>query len=78
MAERREFIERETAFKRRDLAVHVNYRKKYGLLSAVEREYDHMLDDDRQLRMAEHELEREQPSELSGEPKSAQLLPVEF
>ncbi len=35
MRERQEFIERYTAFKRRDAASHVNYRKKSGLLSAV-------------------------------------------
>ena len=35
MRERQEFIERYTAFKRRDLGSHINYRKTSGLLSAV-------------------------------------------
>jgi len=35
MQERQEFIERYTAFKRRDTGSHINYRKTSGMLSAV-------------------------------------------
>ena len=35
LQERLEFVERYTAFKRKDLDTHVNYRKKSGLLAAV-------------------------------------------
>ncbi|MCX4246927.1 type II secretion system secretin GspD [Paraliomyxa miuraensis] len=38
LAERREFLERQTAFERRDLDVHVDYRHKAGLLATVEAE----------------------------------------
>lgn len=42
MAERFEFLERETAFKRRDLPTHVNYRKKSGLLASINQEAQRM------------------------------------
>jgi len=64
IAERREFIERETSFKRRDLDVHVNYRKKSGLLSAVDSEYRRMRSEDRDRYRAELELRRTLPTEL--------------
>jgi hypothetical protein len=38
MEERLEFLERYTAFKRRDLDTHVNYRRKPGLLSTIDAE----------------------------------------
>lgn len=38
LAERREFLERESAFRHRDLDVHVDYRHKAGLLAAVQEE----------------------------------------
>jgi len=64
MAERREFVERQTAFKRKDLDTHVNYRKKAGLLAAVQAEHVRMdVEDDHRAR-AERELERDLPSEI--------------
>lgn len=42
LAERREFLERESAFEHRDLDVHVDYRHKAGLLAAVQEEAAHM------------------------------------
>ena len=42
MQERFEFLERETAFKRRDLPTHVNYRKKSGLLATINQEAQRM------------------------------------
>jgi general secretion pathway protein D len=45
LAERREFLERESAFEHRDLDVHVDYRKKSGLLAAVQSEARHMEDE---------------------------------
>lgn len=64
MKERLEFLERETAFKRKDLSTNVNYRKKSGLLSEVNREAEHMIDEQEALRMAEAELAQE---EITGE-----------
>jgi general secretion pathway protein D len=42
LAERREFLERESAFEHRDLDVHVDYRHKSGMLAAVQSEARHM------------------------------------
>lgn len=53
MRERQEFIERYTAFKRRDLGAHVNYRKTSGLLASVN------VAAERQARDAEHAIEAE-------------------
>ena len=53
MRERQEFIERYTAFKRRDLGSHINYRKTAGLLSAVN------VAAERQQQDAEHAAEAE-------------------
>lgn len=50
LEERREFLERETAFEHRDLDLHVDYRKKSGLLAAVQSEARHM---DEELRLHE-------------------------
>ena len=64
MNERREFIERQTAFKRKDLATHVNYKKKAGLLAAVQAEHVRMnVESDHRAR-AEKELIRDLPSEI--------------
>lgn len=64
MAERREFIERQTAFKRKDLDTHVNYKKKAGLLAAVQAEHVRMnVESDHRTR-AEKELVRDLPSEI--------------
>ncbi len=71
-AERREFVERETAFKRRDLDVRVNYRKKSGLLSAVDSEYRRMRVEDDDRRRAEIELQRALPMELLA-PETAKV-----
>lgn len=64
MEERLEFLERESAFKRKDLATSVNYRKKSGLLAAVNQEAGRMLVEDVLTREAELEL---QQHEISGE-----------
>lgn len=42
LEERLEFLERYTAFKRRDLDTHVNYRRKAGLLATVDAEATRM------------------------------------
>jgi general secretion pathway protein D len=62
--ERLEFLERETSFKKRDLPTNVNYRKKAGLLAAVDREARRMEEEEAYLRAAEAELEQEN---ISGE-----------
>lgn len=64
MRERLEFLERETAFKRRDLSTNVNYRKKSGLLANVNREFDRMIGEDEFLRQTELEFQQER---ISGE-----------
>jgi general secretion pathway protein D len=64
MKERLEFLERETAFKRKDLSTNVNYRKKSGLLAEVNREAVHMLDEQDAIQAAEAELAQE---EITGE-----------
>lgn len=64
MKERMEFLERETAFKRKDLSTSVNYRKKSGLLAEVNREAQRMLIEDVEVREAEAELAQE---EITGE-----------
>lgn len=53
MRERQEFIERYTAFKRRDLGSHVNYRKTSGLLASVS------VAAKRQAQDADHAIEAE-------------------
>ena len=58
MAERLEFLERYSAFKRRDLESAVNYSKKSGLLSAVNVEAARMQDEADARGIAEAELER--------------------
>lgn len=56
MAERLEFLERSTAFKRRDLDTHVNYRRKSGLLAAINVEAERMDAEAAEIGRAEHEL----------------------
>jgi general secretion pathway protein D len=64
MEERLEFLERESAFKRKDLATSVNYRKKSGLLASVNQEAGRMLVEDELTRAAELELQQHQ---ITGE-----------
>jgi general secretion pathway protein D len=64
MEERLEFLERESAFKRKDLATSVNYRKKSGLLASVNKEAERMLVEDELTRAAELELQQHQ---ITGE-----------
>lgn len=64
MKERLEFLERNTAFKRRDLDININYRKKSGLLSAVNAEAIRMSEEDMFRQQAEMEL---QQTEITGE-----------
>jgi general secretion pathway protein D len=62
--ERYEFLERETSFKRRDLATNVNYRKKAGLLANIDREARRLESEELLLRQAEAELASER---ITGE-----------
>lgn len=63
LAERREFLERESAFERRDLDTHVNYRRKSGLLASVDAEARRM-DTEAELRsQAERRLRGAGPTE---------------
>ncbi len=64
MKERLEFLERNTAFKRRDLDININYRKKSGLLSALNAEAIRMSEEDVFRQQAEFEL---QQTEITGE-----------
>ncbi len=64
MDERLEFIERFTAFKRRDLDTSVNYRKKAGLLATINAEATRMVDYDESRSIAEAEMQR---TEITGE-----------
>jgi general secretion pathway protein D len=62
--ERMEFLERETSFKRRELATNVNYRKKAGMLGSVDREARRLESQELLLRQAEAELASER---ITGE-----------
>ncbi len=64
MDERMEFLERYTAFKRRDLETNINYRKKAGLLATVNAEAVRMQYEDEARAQAEIELQR---TEITGE-----------
>ncbi|RMG97990.1 MAG: type II secretion system protein GspD [Deltaproteobacteria bacterium] len=57
-AERIEFLER-TSFKRREIATHVNYRNKRGLVASIEREAERMEEELERLRQVEQELLQE-------------------
>jgi general secretion pathway protein D len=63
-AERMEFLERETNFKRRELDANVNYRKKAGMLATVDREARRLEQEELILRQAEQELSQER---ITGE-----------
>lgn len=58
MKERQEFIERYTAFKRRDMGSHINYRKTSGMLSAINVAAQRQARDAEQIAAAEAELAR--------------------
>ncbi|MFV8749832.1 type II secretion system secretin GspD [Nannocystaceae bacterium ST9] len=62
--ERMEFLERETSFKRRELATNVNYRSKAGMLGSVDREARRLESQELLLRQAEVELASER---ITGE-----------
>jgi general secretion pathway protein D len=62
--ERMEFLERYTAFKRRDLDTNVNYRKKSGLLASINSEASRMTDQQVARERAELEMQR---TEITGE-----------
>jgi general secretion pathway protein D len=62
--ERMEFLERETSFKRRELATNVNYRKKAGMLGSIDREARRLESQELLLRQAEAELASER---ITGE-----------
>lgn len=71
--ERYEFLERETSFKRRDLATNVNYRKKAGLLANVDREARRLEAQELLLRQAEAELASERiTGEIGFSPRPAE------
>jgi general secretion pathway protein D len=59
MKERLEFLERYTAFKRRDLDININYRKKSGVLAAINKEAGRMEDEDDFRRRADLELQQQ-------------------
>ena len=63
--ERREFLERETAFKRRDITKHVNYRKKSGLLASIEAEARRMEVVADEVAEADAMLRRTAPEEIT-------------
>ncbi|MCX4242948.1 type II secretion system secretin GspD [Paraliomyxa miuraensis] len=70
MEERLEFLERESAFERKDLSTSVNYRKKSGLLATVNQEADRMVIEEALTRAAEEELQQQQiTGELGLSPK---------
>lgn len=70
--ERIEFIERETNFRKRELKNNVNYRKKSGLLAAIDKEARRMEQEELLLRRAEEEMRREIiTGELGLSPRSA-------
>jgi general secretion pathway protein D len=58
MDERLEFLERQTAFKRKDLDTAINYSRKSGLLSAVNVETRRMTDELAERGVAEREMQR--------------------
>lgn len=71
--ERYEFLERETSFKRRELATNVNYRKKAGLLANMDREARRLESQELLLRQAEAELAAERISgEIGMSPRPAE------
>lgn len=70
-AERLEFMQRETRFKRRDIDADVNYRRKTGLLSSIDRDARSQEDQERLYRAAQAELNRESVTgEIGLSPRS--------
>lgn len=70
--ERLEFIERETNFRKRELKNNINYRKKSGILAAIDKEARRMEQEELLLRRAEEEMRREIiTGELGLSPRSA-------
>ena len=70
--ERLEFIERETNFRKRELRSNTNYRKKSGVLAAIDREARRMEQEELNLRRAEEEMRREIiTGEIGLSPRSA-------
>ncbi|MFZ6183479.1 type II secretion system secretin GspD [Nannocystis pusilla] len=70
--ERLEFIERETNFRKRELKSNINYRKKSGILAAIDKEARRMEQEELLLRRAEEEMRREIiTGELGLSPRSA-------
>ncbi|MCA9696583.1 MAG: type II secretion system secretin GspD [Myxococcales bacterium] len=70
--ERYEFLERETNFKRNKFDANVNYRKKAGMLSTVDREARRMESQELLLREAEAELASERiTGEIGMSPRPA-------
>jgi general secretion pathway protein D len=67
LQERREFLERETGFKRHDLAKHVNYAKKAGLLATVDAEARRMQGVAVDVEHAEEMLRSTGPEEITRE-----------
>jgi general secretion pathway protein D len=71
--ERMEFLERETSFKRRELATNVNYRKKAGMLGSIDKEARRLESQELLLRQAEAELASERiTGELGLSPRPAE------
>lgn len=77
MAERMEFLERYTAFKRRDLETSINYGKKSGLLAAVNVEAERMQEEAAARGLAAAELERVDTSGELGDAPVRDATPVE-
>ncbi|MBZ5708946.1 type II secretion system secretin GspD [Nannocystis pusilla] len=70
--ERLEFIERETNFRKRELKNNINYRKKSGILAAIDKEARRMEQEELLLRRAEEEMRREIiTGELGLSPRSS-------
>lgn len=71
--ERYQFLERESSFKRRDLATNINYRKKAGLLANIDREARRLEAMELLLRQAEAELSAERiTGEIGMSPRPAE------
>jgi general secretion pathway protein D len=66
MQERQEFLERESAFQRRDLSTHVNYRKKAGLLAGVDAEARRMTREADDIALAGEQLEAASVEEIGA------------
>jgi general secretion pathway protein D len=71
--ERMEFLDRETSFKKRELATNVNYRKKAGMLGSIDKEARRLESQELLLREAEAELASERiTGELGLSPRPAE------